>query len=113
MFKPRALSHSDESSARRLVYLRLVVSTLMVGAAIMVLQMEDRAVSVAVMYGLLGVIYLSAGAIYLTFRLGVQLDRACISKIENGSRRVYDFELKAIAKVMETSSAWLIGESKQ
>jgi len=74
MFTPRALSHSDESSARRLVYLRLVVSTLMVGAAIMVLQMEDRAVSVAVMYGLLGVIYLSAGAIYLTFRLGVELN---------------------------------------
>lgn len=73
MFKPRALSHSDESSARRLVYLRLVVSTLLVGAAIMVLQMEDRAVSVAAMYGLLGVIYLSAGAIYLTFRLGVEL----------------------------------------
>jgi two-component system sensor histidine kinase PilS (NtrC family) len=74
MFTPRALSHSDESSARRLVYLRLVVSTLMVGAAIMVLQMEDRAVSVAAMYGLLGVIYLSAGAIYLTFRLGVELN---------------------------------------
>jgi two-component system sensor histidine kinase PilS (NtrC family) len=73
MFTPRALSHSDESSARRLVYLRLVVSTLMVGAAIMVLQMEDRAVSVAMMYGLLGVIYLSAGAIYLTFRAGVEL----------------------------------------
>jgi two-component system sensor histidine kinase PilS (NtrC family) len=73
MFNPRALSHSDESSARRLVYLRLVVSTLMVGAAIMVLQMEDRAVSVAVMYGLLGVIYLSAGAIYLTYRAGVDL----------------------------------------
>ena len=45
----------------------------MVGAAIMVLQMEDRAVSVAAMYGLLGVIYLSAGAIYLTFRLGAEL----------------------------------------
>ena len=73
MFTPRALSHSDESSARRLVYLRLVVSTLVVGAAIMVLQMEDRALSVAAMYGLLGVIYLSAGAVYLTFRVGVEL----------------------------------------
>jgi len=73
MFTPRALSHSDESSARRLVYLRLVVSTLMVGAAIMVLQMEDRAVPVAAMYGLLGVIYLSSGAVYLTFRAGVDL----------------------------------------
>ncbi len=73
MFTPRALSHSGESSARRLVYLRLVVSTLMVGAAIMVLQMEDRALSVAAMYGLLGVIYLSAGAVYLTFRAGVDL----------------------------------------
>jgi len=45
----------------------------MVGAAIMVLQMEDRALSVTAMYGLLGVIYLSAGAIYLTFRIGVEL----------------------------------------
>jgi two-component system sensor histidine kinase PilS (NtrC family) len=73
MFTPRAFSNSDESSARRLVYLRLVVSTLMVGAAIMVLQMEDRAVSVAAMYELLGVLYLSAGAVYLTFRAGVEL----------------------------------------
>jgi len=73
MFTPRALSHSDESSAIRLVYLRLAVSTLMVGAAIMVLQMEDRTVSVASMYGLLGVLYLSAGAVYLTFRAGVEL----------------------------------------
>ena len=43
-------------------------------------------------------------------RLGVQIDRASISKIENGSRHVYDYELKAIAKVMEVSPVWLIGE---
>ena len=73
MFTPRALPHSDESSARRLVYLRLVVSTLLIGGAILVLQMEDRAVSVAAMYGLLGVLYLSAGAIYLTYRMGIDL----------------------------------------
>ena len=46
-------------------------------------------------------------------RIGVQIDRAGISKIENGSRCVYDFELKAFAKVMETSTEWLIGNSKQ
>ena len=43
-------------------------------------------------------------------RLGVQIDRAGISKIENGARHVYDYELKAIAKVMEVSPVWLIGE---
>lgn len=44
-------------------------------------------------------------------RAGIQIDRAGISKIENGARRVYDYELKVIAKVMEISPVWLIGES--
>ena len=43
-------------------------------------------------------------------RAGVQIDRAGISKIENGSRRVYDFELKAISKVMEVTPDWLMSE---
>lgn len=42
-------------------------------------------------------------------RQDVQIDRAGISKIENGSRCVYDYELKAIAKVMEASPDWLMG----
>jgi transcriptional regulator with XRE-family HTH domain len=42
-------------------------------------------------------------------RAGVQVDRAGISKIENGLRSVYDYELKALAKVMETGPEWLLG----
>ena len=41
--------------------------------------------------------------------LGVTIDRAGISKIESGSRRVYDFELKALAKVLRVSSTALLG----
>lgn len=40
--------------------------------------------------------------------IGVQIDRAGISKIENGSRRVYDFELGAVARVLETEPSWLL-----
>jgi transcriptional regulator with XRE-family HTH domain len=40
--------------------------------------------------------------------LGVQIDRAGISKIENGSRRVYDFELRAVARVLETEPSWFL-----
>ncbi|MBN2564064.1 MAG: helix-turn-helix transcriptional regulator [Phycisphaerae bacterium] len=43
-------------------------------------------------------------------RLGIQIDRAGISKIENGMRRVYDFEVKALAKVLAVSTGWLLGE---
>jgi transcriptional regulator with XRE-family HTH domain len=39
----------------------------------------------------------------------IQLDRAGISKIENGLRSVYDYELKALAKVMETGPEWFLG----
>ena len=40
----------------------------------------------------------------------IQIDRAGISKIENGARCVYDYELRAISKVMEVSPEWLMGE---
>ncbi len=73
MFTPRALLGSDESSARKLVYLRMVVSTMIVGATIMVLQSEDRPLTVTAMCGLLGVIYLSAGAVFFALRAGVSL----------------------------------------
>ena len=43
-------------------------------------------------------------------RNNVQIDRAGISKIENGFRCVYDYELKALAKVTETSPGWLMGD---
>jgi two-component system sensor histidine kinase PilS (NtrC family) len=73
MFVPRALSHSDESNARRVVYLRLVVSTLIVGAAIMVLQIEDKPLTVSAMCGLLGVVYISSGSVFLAIKMGVAL----------------------------------------
>jgi HTH-type transcriptional regulator, cell division transcriptional repressor len=42
-------------------------------------------------------------------RLGVSIDRAGISKIENGSRSVCDFELIAIAKVLRVPCSTLLG----
>jgi transcriptional regulator with XRE-family HTH domain len=41
--------------------------------------------------------------------LGVQLDRAAIAKIENGHRRIYDFEIKALARALNVGIAWLFG----
>jgi hypothetical protein len=41
--------------------------------------------------------------------LGVSIDRAGISKIEVGLRSVLDFEVKAFAKVLGVSVAWLLG----
>lgn len=40
--------------------------------------------------------------------LGVSLDRAGISKIENGQRRVLDFEALALAKALGVSTDWLL-----
>jgi transcriptional regulator with XRE-family HTH domain len=42
-------------------------------------------------------------------RLGVQIDRAGISKIENGMRQVRDFELRAISKALGVPVEWLLG----
>jgi transcriptional regulator with XRE-family HTH domain len=42
--------------------------------------------------------------------IGVQVDRAAVAKIENNLRRVLDFELKAISKVLEVGVDWLLGE---
>lgn len=41
--------------------------------------------------------------------LGIQLDRAAIAKIENGHRRVYDFEVRALAQALNVKAAWLLG----
>jgi transcriptional regulator with XRE-family HTH domain len=41
--------------------------------------------------------------------LGVQLDRAAIAKIENGYRRIYDYEIKALAKALNVRIDWLFG----
>jgi transcriptional regulator with XRE-family HTH domain len=40
---------------------------------------------------------------------GVQMDRAAVAKIENNLRRVLDFELKAIARVLDVEVNWLLG----
>jgi transcriptional regulator with XRE-family HTH domain len=42
-------------------------------------------------------------------RLGIQLDRAAIAKIENNHRSVLDYELKAIAHVLDVRVDWLLG----
>lgn len=46
-------------------------------------------------------------------RLGVQLDRAAIAKIETNSRHVLDFELKALAYAMGVAVDWLLGDEKK
>jgi hypothetical protein len=46
-------------------------------------------------------------------RLGVQLDRAAIAKIENDQRHVRDFELKALAEVLAVKVTWLLGIEKR
>ena len=43
-------------------------------------------------------------------RHGVTIDRAGISKIESGTRRVADFELKALARVLSLHLTRLLGE---
>ena len=42
-------------------------------------------------------------------KLGVQLDRAAIAKIENNHRGVADYELKALAEVLLVPVGWLLG----
>jgi transcriptional regulator with XRE-family HTH domain len=42
-------------------------------------------------------------------RQGITVDRVAISKIETGTRCVYDFELKAIAQATGTTLTQLLG----
>lgn len=46
-------------------------------------------------------------------RLGIQLDRAAIAKIENNHRHVLDYELKALADVLGVDVNWLLGDEKR
>jgi hypothetical protein len=46
-------------------------------------------------------------------RLGIQLDRAAIAKIENNHRHVLDYELKALADVLGVEVGWLLGDGKR
>ena len=69
-FLSRAVSLADEGSLRKLTFLRLMVATLVVGAAIVVLQIGGEAGSIGILYGLLGAIYLSTASVYFAFRAG-------------------------------------------
>lgn len=46
-------------------------------------------------------------------RVGIQLDRAAIAKIENNHRRVLDYEVRALAEVLGVEAGWLLGEGKK
>jgi len=46
-------------------------------------------------------------------RRGVQLDRAAIAKIENNLRHVLDYELKALADVLDVDVDWLLGGAER
>jgi hypothetical protein len=45
-------------------------------------------------------------------RLGVQINQAAISRIENRTRIVMDFEAHALAKALKRTVAWLYGEDR-
>jgi transcriptional regulator with XRE-family HTH domain len=52
----------------------------------------------------------------LVARLGLQsmkVDQSIISKIENGTRPVYDYELPKIARALKVTVGWLLNEAKQ
>jgi two-component system sensor histidine kinase PilS (NtrC family) len=70
-FVPRAGLLEDESRLRKMTFLRLVVATVVIGAAIMVLRLDEHATSVVALFSLLGVIYLSTGSVYIAFTTGV------------------------------------------
>ena len=46
-------------------------------------------------------------------RLGIQLDRAAIAKIENNYRHVLDYELKALADVLGVGANWMLGDEEK
>lgn len=42
---------------------------------------------------------------------GLDIDQSQVSKIENGTRPVTDIEVAIIARVLNVSSSWLLGET--
>lgn len=42
---------------------------------------------------------------------GMNIDQTQVSKIENLTRPVNDFEIAAIAKILGVSASWLLGET--
>ncbi len=43
-------------------------------------------------------------------RLGFQIDRVGVSKIETGLRQIHDHEVVLLAHALEISVGWLLGE---
>jgi transcriptional regulator with XRE-family HTH domain len=43
---------------------------------------------------------------------GIQIDRSAVSRIENQSRYVMDYEAQAIARALKIPIAWLFVESR-
>lgn len=41
---------------------------------------------------------------------GMDVDRPTVTRIESGKRYLRDYEIRAIAKVLKVSVAWLFGE---
>lgn len=55
-------------------------------------------------------LHLSQKALAVRLKLeGVELERDSISRIEIGTRFVADYEIKILAKVLNTSVTWLLG----
>ena len=69
-FLSRAFSRESGGRLRKLTFLRLVVATLVVGAAIILVQLSGTSRSMVPLYALLGVIYASTAAIDLAERAG-------------------------------------------
>jgi hypothetical protein len=46
-------------------------------------------------------------------RIGIQLDRAAIAKIESNRRHVLDYELKALAGVLGVQVDWLLVDQRK
>jgi len=40
---------------------------------------------------------------------GIQLDRVALTKVENGLRCAFDFEVKALSAVLKVDANWLLG----
>ncbi len=45
--------------------------------------------------------------------LGLKIEQSAISKIEQGHRPVLDYEVVALARALNVSVAWLLGETNQ
>lgn len=44
-------------------------------------------------------------------KVGIQIDRVALAKIESGLRCAFDYEVKALASVLKVDTNWLLGIS--